>query len=364
MNTNHTEVVSLESLFAQEPTSQPVVKEEVSIEDIFEVKPAPEVTPPIQEPPTPPVEPTPSVQVTEPIVENDTYSNKIKEWVSEGFFEDVDVEIDGELIPITELKNVTKEKFEEIKAAQKEYKEQQLKEKYVSVEGLDERTKKLIDLKKKGGDISQLIEQQVVYESPLSKIDLKNEADQENLVRMKLQSQGVNPKVIEAQIAVMKEDFTLDTEAEQIYNTLQKQFDDYVEAQTQAQLQEIENEKEKQKEFRKGVSGSLKTLGVNENLQKLFLDNATKTDENGLTNNDILYFESKNNPDLHAKLTFFLNNPEEFENFVKQKVEQKTKIDTVRTVLNLTPRATKTAPKKPEEEDNDELNNLFKNKQK
>jgi hypothetical protein len=33
-------------------------------------------------------------------------------------------------------------------------------------------------------------------------------------------------------------------------------------------------------------------------------------------------------------------------------------------VLNLTPRATKTAPKKPEEEDNDELNNLFKNKQK
>lgn len=341
-----TEMVNIHDLLKAEGirTDEEEKKEEIKPEDILE-----KVTqdlPKVEEVIPPKVEEKEKTPAPKKEVTKSDYTKKLLDVIELGFIEDAQITWgEGEEakdVFLSELTDLDKDSFDAIIAKYKEAKDNELKDNYISKEGLDDRTKKYIELKKAGGDISQLIEQEVQYINPLSQFDLENEAHQEALVRQILQGQGYKPRYIDQEIEEMKKDLTLDSEAQKIAKQLNKNFDDFIDAKKQEQLAKIEEDKIQQKEFRKNISQELKTLIPNESVAKLILDNATKRDEVGLTNTDKLYFDAQKDPKLFAEISFFLNNREEFYKSIGVKDRNKEAMKIIKPMFTINPQVVKT----------------------
>jgi len=345
-----TEMVNIHDLLKEVGVrTEETPKEEIKPEDVLEkiTQDLPKVEEAI---PTNKEEKKPKVEAPK----ND-YTKKLLDVIELGFIEDAQITWgegeEAKEVFLSELSDLDKDQFEAIISKYKEAKENELKENYISKDGLDDRTKKYIELKKAGGDISQLIEQEVQYINPLSNFDLDNEAHQEALVRQILQGQGYKPKYIDQEIEEMKENLTLDTEAQKIAKQLNKNFDDFIETKKQEQLAKIEEDKIQQKEFRKNISQELKTLVPNESVAKVILDNATKRDEVGLTNTDKLFFEVQKDPKLFAEISLLLNNREEFYKSIGVKDKNKEVLKVTKTLFSINPQVVKTNKEaKPETE--------------
>ena len=358
--------------------NQPEVIEEKSLDSWFDMVDKPEETKeenkvevPLDslfndEPPTPILDDKKVNEVIVPEKVDNTFAKHAKFLLDKGYWEDVDIEIEdpetGEKksVSISDVE-MTPELFEQIEESQKELKEADLKSKYVSVEGLDETTKKMIELKKAGGDLRELIQLEAQYVHPLKGLDLDDEGHQEYLVRQKLVSQGLDNDVIDYKVHKLKTDLTLDTEAKKIYDEVDTNFQDVVEQKKQEQLAQIEAAKEDQKQFTKTIKDTYKGLNItNENLLKGLVEKATKVDEYGLTDADKLYFESKKNPELFAKVNFLLNDEKAFNEFMGVKIKNEVSKDTFRKLVTLKP---KTATQKQEQskKSSNELDNIFDN---
>lgn len=330
-------VDSFDALFEQLGSeTQSTEPTEVTVEQLFE-------TPPAQEQETPQV-------ITPPAVETPTtnpFLERTKFLLADGFWNDYEIPIINEkgeeqFVAISELSDsqLNEDLFEQIKAAQKEEKDKELKEKYISVEGIDDTTKKIIELKRKGGDITEALTVHQQYISPLEGVDLSEEAHQEWLVRQKLQ---MNPDLdaddIENKIKKLKANLVLDKEAEKIYGEIKTQYDKFLESKVKEQEDLIAQEKEQQKLFKKTITESARQLDIkNDNTIRSIVEFASKPDENGLSEADKKFFDIKQtNPELFTKVSLLLNNEELFNQIYGAKVATKVKTDTIRNVLQLKP---------------------------
>lgn len=348
-----TEMVDINELLRAEGIRKDDTQTEVTGEDVF----AKLTNTQVEEVVTPPqIEEQPEVVIPkekekEAIVApiQTPYTDKLKDYISAGFLEDVEIIVgEGEeekQVFLSELTDLDADTFNAIIVQYKEAKDKELKEKYISREGLDERTEKYIELKKAGGDISKLVETEIQYVNPLSTYNLDDESHQEELVRRDLTAQGLRPKVIEAQIQEFKEDMSLDLEAKKIAERINTQFDTYLDSKKQEQLASIEADKAEQKEFRKSIGEELKSLISDENISKVILDNSTKRDENGLTNTERLFFEAQKNPKQFAKIALYLNNEEAFLKLIGAKTKLKETVNTVNTLLRINPSVVKNIKK-------------------
>jgi hypothetical protein len=331
-----------------------------TLESVFEEEKKPEA-----------VEVTPqAVKEEETIIVDDKLTNQVKFLVEKGYWEDYDIEVDdpttGEkkLVPILDLP-MTPELFEQLEVAQKEKKQEDLNSKYISKEGIDATTEKMIELKKAGGDITQLLQVESDFVNPLKNIDLENEQHQEYLVRQRLSlNQDLDEIDIESKIKRLKQNLTLDVEAKKIAEEVQERFDNYVEEKKQEHLLKLEAQKEEQKVFKKTISETYKGFQIkNENLIKALVDSATKTDEYGLADIDKLYFDSKtNNPELFAKAVFLLKNEEAFNEFMGIKIKNKISLDTTKTILKLSPKVARQNDGTQSRKPLDELEAVFEKK--
>ena len=347
-----TEFVDIAELLKAEGIRKDEIKEEVTGEEVFEkLTNTEEVVVPLEELKVPEVKEKKEKVVPPPPT---PYTDKLKDYISAGFLEDIEIIVgegeDEKQVFLSELTDVDSDTFNAIIVQYKEAKEKELKEKYISKEGLDARTEKYIELKKAGGDISKLIETEIQYVNPLSAFDLDDERHQESLVRQELASQGLRPKVIDAQIQEFKEDMSLDLEAKKIAERINTQFDAYVDNKKQEQIAAIEADKAEQKEFRKSISEELKLLVADENVAKVILDNSTKRGEFGLTNTDQLFFDAQKDPKKFAEIALFLNNREAFLKLVGAKTKLKETTNTVNTLLRINPTVVKNIKKETQPE--------------
>ncbi len=361
-NQTTTEIVNIDDMFAkiakeQETVNTPEEKtaEEI-VKDFFPEKESDDA----------PAPPPPHVEVPEQVNTDNNVYNKVIDYINNGFLDNTEIEIgegeDVQKVFLSDLKDIDEDTLKFIIDEQKKNREEDLKEKYISTEGLDDRTKKMVELKKAGGDLTELIQEDVRYTNALSGLDIEDEVVQEGLVVQKLQSQGLHPKVIKAQIEAMKEDMTLDLEAKRIVSDYNAYYDKFIEDKKAEQLTIIEKQKEDNKEFRKNINQSLKDLKLPDNISKVILENSTKLDEFGLTNTDKLYFDSKKDAKLHAEISFFLNNRDEFQKFVELATKNKVTIEQVNKVIKINPKNIKTevqAPKTDKDKNEDLLNNFF-----
>ena len=284
------------------------------------------------------------------------YTDKLKEYVTLGLLEDMALDIvDGgtsKQVFMSELEDCDEETYNEIIAQYKASKDKDIKENYVPKSDIDERTAKYIEYKKAGGDPSKLIEQEIQYVNPLSQYDLEDEADQEKLVRIKLQEQKVDPRVIDLQIKLLKEDQTLDLEAKGFAKTVNESFDSYLEGKKQEQIALDTKEKAEQKEFKKNIGLELKALVADDNITKVILENTTKRNEYGLTNTDQIFFDlQQKDPKAFAEIALFLNNREAFIKTLTNKTKTAENLKTVNKLLTINPSVKKAITKPSEKEE-------------
>ncbi len=250
------------------------------------------------------------------------YSEKLKSLIEDGLIENFQVTIgkEGEEVQtsLSELEDIDKDTYAYILSTYKELKEKDLKEKYISKEGIDELTESLIELKRAGGDISTLIKEEVqtidILQQMKSNID--DEQQQIDIVWHELKGKGLSDRVIQAQIRDLTENFELERTATEILDTHIGAYKQSVEEKKKEQLARIAEEKEKEKQFKKEVSTFYKESKIPENIRGLLIENTTKRDSQGLTNTDKLYFDSINDPQKHAKVAFMLHNLDEFEKWI------------------------------------------------
>lgn len=306
---------ALEAFFNDEPITKEIQEETPTLDKFFE-EPEEEIAQKVEKPTT--AEPTPQPQPQK----SDFYTNLLKEFIADGDFEDAEIEIDGQAVILSELDNVTPELFKQIKEAQKELKKQELDLKYVSVEGLDETTKKLIELKKKGGDITPLIQMDAEFRHPLQGIDLDNERVQEDLVRQKYRHAQIDEDIIEMKIAKLKKELILDKEANKVVEEINQNFDRVVEAKKQEYEAALNQRKEEEKTFRKIMTEEFRKISTKDNVVKQLVEATSKFDENGIAEIDDLFFEVKqSNPNLFAKVALLLKDEKLFNEFLGVKVK-------------------------------------------
>jgi len=247
------------------------------------------------------------------------YGSIVKQLLEDGFWEDGQITIETEEgaqeVLLSELSDIDEDTFKALKEGQKKLKDEEFQNKYLSKEGLDERTLKLIEIAKNGGDIRELLQVQAEVVNPLEGLDLEDSAVQEWIVAQTLLSQGHDQVIVQNTIAQYKKDLVLDAKADAIVKDINNRYDAQIEAKLEQRKQEKAKEAENQKLFRKSISEEVKKLGLKDTLQKNLVDLASKFDENGVSNADNLYFEAKKDPALFAEIVFLMSNKQAYEEF-------------------------------------------------
>jgi len=297
--------------------------------------------------PTPPQENV--VEVTTPPVITNTettevetkvssdYSKRLKNLIKDGVIDNFAINYEDQEVFIEDIEDLTEEGYQEIIKGWKTAKKEEVDSKYISIEGLDEQTKKLIEIKKAGGDISEILRENVQAIDTLTQLkeNIDDEQVQINIVAHSYQQQGIKPAVIQAQIKALIDEGILESEANNILDSHLKVHSEAIETKRQFELQRVEKEKEDLKNLKKTLSSKYKELNLPDNLQKVLVENATKFDENKISNTDKLYFEASKDPERYAELNFFLNNPEEFKKYISSAQTTKTKIDTIKPLFTV-----------------------------
>ena len=280
------------------------------------------------------------IKKEEPL-KNNFYTDLIKDYIEEGDWEDGAIEIDGEVVNLVDLKNVSADLFKQIKASQKLAKEEELKDKYISKEGIDENTLKILELKKAGGDTRELLQIQAEYVNPLQGLDLDDERVQEYIVRQKLASNpDLDDEDIDNKIRKFKNNLTLDLEAGKVAEEVNVNFTRLIESKNAEHKARVEAQKEEQKNFKKQMTQTFRDLVPDEKIVKSLVESSATFDENGLTNSDRAYFEAKKSPELFAKIALLLSDEDKFNEFYGTKIKNTVNKDTIKKIFKIAPKVT------------------------
>jgi hypothetical protein len=318
-----------------EPEPQPQEAAEQQLPPTAEVVEAPQITPD-------------AVSPVEALKQTSKYSEKIRGLIEDKFLDDVTITYNDEEVFLSEIDIEDKEAYDAILEGIKAEQEKQRSEKYISKEGLDETFLKIVETRKAGGNVNEIIQENVSaidqllgLKNTLESYEVEDREKEQiaiNIVAQNLQQKGLSQKVIQAQIEDYIESGQLDTEATSIIDSHLSLHSQAIDQKRQAELQRQEQEKEEFKTFKKTISSKIKDFGIPESMQKVLVENATKLDALKISNTDKLYFEAQQkNPDLFAEIVFFLNNPDAYREWVGGKKATKAKQEIIKSglVINL-----------------------------
>lgn len=265
------------------------------------------------------------------------YSKRLKSAISDGLIENFQITYNDQEAFLEDIDDLTEEAYNEILTQYKAEKEKNIKEKYISTEDLDDQTKKLIEIRRAGGSISEIVRENVTAIERIQelKANIDNENVQANIVGKDLEQKGNDLEVIQDQIKRLRERGELESRAEAILDNHLSIHNEAIEQKRLGELQRVEQEKEDLKNLRKNLSAEYKQMGVPENIQKVLVDNATKLDAEKISNTDKLYFEAIKDPKRYAEINYFLNNPEEFKKTIASKQVLASKIDSQKQVFSI-----------------------------
>jgi hypothetical protein len=283
----------------------------------------------------------------------DFYSRLIQENLSSGDWEDVLVEDEeGNEVKLSEIKDIDKEKFDNIKEALKAKEQEEFSEKFISVEGVDEVKKRLINIVK-NGDLElakALFENPESLKEPFQGYDYENDTHNEQVLAwyytnvLKHSSSETRALVNSA-----KSDLSLDEKAQKIVEYQRAQFYTGLENKEQELQQEKINEQERIKQYRKDLTVSLKGEGLNEPTVRKFVDLATKTTKNGSFEIDEVYEEWMTNPDKAKELIFFLLDKENYLKKVTGETKKNVQLDNLKKIRIIQDNSKVSKQKKEEE---------------
>jgi hypothetical protein len=267
---------------------------------------------------------------------DDTYLDIVKERLDSGEWDDLVIEDeDGNEVKLSELKDIDKDTFKALEKEIKTQKDTEFKEKYISVDGLDEVKKRLINIVKEGDlDLAKaLFQNPAALQEPFQGYDNENDDHNEDVLDWYYQKAlGHSPKEAAALVKASKEDLTLDTKAQKIVEYQRNQFYTNLQNREQKILADKAKEQETIKEYRKNLSTELKQEGLSENLTRKFVDVATKTDNTGNYEIDTIYDEWMSDPKKAKELIYFMLDKENYLKKATAAVKKDVHLDTLKRI--------------------------------
>ena len=276
----------------------------------------------------------PSQEVTE-TQESTIYKSVIKDLIKDGLWEDFDgiEDENGEITPLDKV-NVDKELFYSIIAQKTEEIKNKATENKISVDGVSDFMKRMIELDKKGGDVRSAIETYNEFKNPLEKLDLDKVEDQRSIIYLRYSTENkLDKQTIFDIIESREKNGKLRETAEQAKEQMMKAVDMRLKAIEEQAAQRLEQEKENIKRYRSQLSESLvNNFQLKDSSRNRLLDLATKKDKNGAYGIDLMFDEAMSNPDKAAKIIMLLTDEEEYNKQVSEKRVREDKINTMKSI--------------------------------
>jgi hypothetical protein len=197
----------------------------------------------------------------------------------------------------------------------------------ISVKGVSEFAKKLVEIDRNGGDISELIKVKETYADPLDSIDVTTEEGQVQAIYLRMLAGGQDEDTIRRLIESYKREGSL----EEIANKASQELRDAIDQQIENARIESENQRNQRKDlikqYKKEIRNNLESFQLNDNIKNKIVTLATKEDENGRFEMDRLYYQLRENPEKAARLALFLLDEDEYVKQVTNSTVQKKKLE-------------------------------------
>jgi len=257
----------------------------------------------------------------------------------------------GDVVLVSSLETIDEDTFFQIEEAIAAQDSENNKDKFISVEGLDERKRNLIEILKEGGDLSTIFaskEQVNEYLNPFDNIDLDDEAVQERVfLNALIQHNKLDADAAQAVVDKAKKDMTLDTKVQAFVTAYNKRFDAYVESEKVKIIEANKEAKKQEAEFKKALSEEYKKFDLKDTLSRKLTSIATSRQADGEYEIDAMYAKKMEDPTEAAELVLFLTDKE---TYLKAKLSKQviTEHKKVRQTIKLVPKE-KTTNKRAED---------------
>lgn len=269
------------------------------------------------------------------------YSKRLKGLLEDGIIDNfaINYNVDGkdQEVFLEDIEDLTEEGYKQILEGVKSAKKNEIDSKYIEKGNLDEHFLKVIETRKAGGDITEIIRENVTAIDQLTQLkdNIDNEQVQINIVAHSLQQQGIKDSVIKGQIRALVDDGSLEVEANLILDSHLEEHQNAIEQKRQVELQRVEREKEDNKNLRKSLVNEYKEMGLPEKAYKVFVDNATNLDQDKISNSDKIYFKLIQDPKTAPLVNFFLNDMAGYDKYISSRKVMETKIKDVKAAFSV-----------------------------
>lgn len=299
------------------------------------------------------------VEEQKPKVESSTeYSKIVKKFLDNGDWDDAVIKTDDGEVKISELENISEEEFYNLIADQKAIKEDDVKEKYLPVDGLAEDRKLIIDIVAKGGDLKEIFQSPEQMQKPYDENlgwDLDNEQHQFKIVEDYYIATGIEAKRAKQLAMADMNDMELDIKAKHIVEGYQEAYSNNLKQIAKNLDDENKAEQERVKTYRSDLIKSYKEQNIPESLSKKLVDVATKENQDGVLAIDGIYEKLMEDPKEAKEIIFFLM---ERDKYLQEKMKE-TKVQTQMQNMRVINRIPKSSDKKNNTEDNTETKTGF-----
>lgn len=234
----------------------------------------------------------------------------------------------------------------------------------ISTKGLSKFAMDLVEIDRKGGNISELIRVKETYTDPLDQLDLDTEAGQEMAVYLRMMASGQDEDSTKRLISSYKQEGILEEKARVAEQELRKAVQDQVDNAKKLAEEETQKNKELLKSYKKEIRDNLSSYELNDNYKNRIVKLATDRDKNGRFELDKLYYQHRENPKDAADLALFLNDKAEYIRQVTNKATEETKLTSatklkiVKTTPSSSSLANETETHRSSDKDNVSLSSL------
>lgn len=263
------------------------------------------------------------------------YKAIVKDLVDNGIWDGIEAfETEDGPVPFDDM-NIDKDTFVALMKHNQEELKSKLTESTVSTEGISEFTQKLISIEKHGGSVQQALRAYETIKQPLENIDISDPKGQRAVCYLRLQQQGIQGEEAKDLIETYELKGVLETKASQFKEQLDNAFNEWMEKKEAEAIEEDRAYRESLKNYRSSLSESLKAVKgfeLSETHRRKLVDIATKEQEDGSFELDVLIDNHRRNPLDAADLVLFLTDKE---NFIEKKAKALLEEDRKKTLKTI-----------------------------
>ena len=193
----------------------------------------------------------------------------------------------------------------------------------IDVKGTSDFIRDLIEIEKKGGQFSDLLQYRQAYTEPLESMDLTTEKGQIEAITLYLRGRQEPEDEISLRVDAYKKNGLLKDKADQFSKEIKASVDSLVQQRKEEADAQAKEREELFKQYKKDVKKEIsERFDLADTVKRKLVERATKRDDKGEYELDKLYKEARSNPEDVALLTLFFEDKEEF---IRQLSEKKLK---------------------------------------